>query len=173
MDPLGRMSLTTAAYRAMTRRMRDLADDMCEGRLVIALEGGYSEIYAPYCRRGDCAKGSVRDSTASARSRSPMDRGPNRCRPVREIGLDAQTGARRRHRRPSAILEAVRPTVSPRCNAQTAHLGKARALPYTLCSVNGTPTARPIRPIRPVPDRALAHPVPCSASRPRTPDHPG
>jgi acetoin utilization deacetylase AcuC-like enzyme len=49
MDPLGRMSLTTAAYRAMTRRLRDLADDICEGRLVIAQEGGYSEIYAPYC----------------------------------------------------------------------------------------------------------------------------
>ncbi len=49
MDPLGRMSLTTAAYRSMTRKMRDLADDICEGRLVIAQEGGYSEIYAPYC----------------------------------------------------------------------------------------------------------------------------
>jgi acetoin utilization deacetylase AcuC-like enzyme len=49
MDPLGRMSLTTAAYRAMTRRLRDLADEVCGGRLVIAQEGGYSEIYAPYC----------------------------------------------------------------------------------------------------------------------------
>ncbi len=49
MDPLGRMSLTTAAYRAMTRHLRDLADEVCDGRLVIALEGGYSDIYAPYC----------------------------------------------------------------------------------------------------------------------------
>ncbi len=49
MDPLGRMSLTTAAYRSITGKMRDLADDICEGRLVIAQEGGYSEIYAPYC----------------------------------------------------------------------------------------------------------------------------
>jgi acetoin utilization deacetylase AcuC-like enzyme len=49
MDPLGRMSLTTAAYRTMTHRLRDLADEVCEGRLVIAQEGGYSEIYAPYC----------------------------------------------------------------------------------------------------------------------------
>jgi acetoin utilization deacetylase AcuC-like enzyme len=49
MDPLGRMSLTTAAYRSMTRHIRDLADELCEGRLVIALEGGYSELYAPYC----------------------------------------------------------------------------------------------------------------------------
>jgi len=49
MDPLGRMSLTTAAYRSMTRQFRDLADEVCGGRLVIAQEGGYSEIYAPYC----------------------------------------------------------------------------------------------------------------------------
>ena len=49
MDPLGRMSLTTAAYRAMTRQVRDLADEICESRLVIAQEGGYSEVYAPYC----------------------------------------------------------------------------------------------------------------------------
>lgn len=49
MDPLGRMSLTTASYRSMTSAMRALADECCEGRLVIALEGGYSEIYAPYC----------------------------------------------------------------------------------------------------------------------------
>jgi len=49
MDPLGRMSLTTAAYRAMTRQVRDLADDVCDSRLVIAQEGGYSEVYAPYC----------------------------------------------------------------------------------------------------------------------------
>lgn len=49
MDPLGRMSLTTAAYRAMTRQIRDLADEVCESRLVVAQEGGYSEIYAPYC----------------------------------------------------------------------------------------------------------------------------
>lgn len=48
-DPLGRMSLTTAAYRAMTRLMREVAERTCEGRLVVAQEGGYSDWYAPYC----------------------------------------------------------------------------------------------------------------------------
>lgn len=48
-DPLGRMSLTTAAYRAMTRILRDAADEICASRLVIAQEGGYSDFYAPYC----------------------------------------------------------------------------------------------------------------------------
>ncbi|HYI24678.1 MAG TPA: histone deacetylase [Thermomicrobiales bacterium] len=102
MDPLGRMSLTTAAYRAMTQRMRDLADDVCEGRLVIALEGGYSEIYAPYCTasigEGLCA---------GLDGISPVDEpyGPRaESMPAsREIGLDAQLAidnaiaAHRRH----------------------------------------------------------------------------
>lgn len=48
-DPLGRMSLTTAAYRAMTNIVRDVAEETCEGRLVVAQEGGYSDWYAPYC----------------------------------------------------------------------------------------------------------------------------
>jgi acetoin utilization deacetylase AcuC-like enzyme len=48
-DPLGRMSLTTAAYREMTRIVRDLSEETCDGRLVIAQEGGYSDWYAPYC----------------------------------------------------------------------------------------------------------------------------
>ena len=49
MDQLGRMSLTTSAYRTMTQALRDLADEVCDGRLVVAQEGGYSELYAPYC----------------------------------------------------------------------------------------------------------------------------
>jgi acetoin utilization deacetylase AcuC-like enzyme len=48
-DPLGRMSLTTSTYREMTRRMIALADECCEGRMVVAQEGGYSMPYAPYC----------------------------------------------------------------------------------------------------------------------------
>lgn len=48
-DPLGRMSLTTAGYRAMTGVMRNLADELCDGRLVVAQEGGYNQYYAPYC----------------------------------------------------------------------------------------------------------------------------
>lgn len=48
-DPLGRMSVTTDGYRAMTQVMIDLAEECCEGRLVAAQEGGYSENYAPYC----------------------------------------------------------------------------------------------------------------------------
>ncbi|MBA2278693.1 MAG: class II histone deacetylase [Chloroflexia bacterium] len=49
LDPLGRMSLTVDSYRTMTQRLLALAEELCGGRLVVALEGGYSEVYAPYC----------------------------------------------------------------------------------------------------------------------------
>lgn len=52
MDPEGRMCLTSNAYRWMTSALMDLADQTCQGRLVIVQEGGYSELYAPYCTLG-------------------------------------------------------------------------------------------------------------------------
>ncbi|MEZ4530139.1 MAG: class II histone deacetylase [Thermomicrobiales bacterium] len=48
-DPLARMTLTTSAYRAMAGIMLDLAERICDGRLVVAQEGGYAPYYAPYC----------------------------------------------------------------------------------------------------------------------------
>lgn len=48
-DPLARMSLTLAGYRAMTEAMLRIADDCCGGRLVVTQEGGYAQEYAPYC----------------------------------------------------------------------------------------------------------------------------
>lgn len=48
-DPLGRMTVSAPAYKEMSRLMRDLADDICHGRLVAFMEGGYSNYYAPYC----------------------------------------------------------------------------------------------------------------------------
>jgi acetoin utilization deacetylase AcuC-like enzyme len=49
MDPLGRMALTTRGYRTMTQMMMDVADEVCDARLVICQEGGYAPEYAPYC----------------------------------------------------------------------------------------------------------------------------
>jgi acetoin utilization deacetylase AcuC-like enzyme len=48
-DPLGRMSLTLAGYRAMTQHLMDVAAACCDGRLVVTQEGGYAPQYAPYC----------------------------------------------------------------------------------------------------------------------------
>ena len=48
-DPLGRMMLSSEGYRKMTERLMVAADEYCEGRLLMTHEGGYSEMYVPYC----------------------------------------------------------------------------------------------------------------------------
>lgn len=48
-DPLARMTLTTSAYRAMAGILLDAAERLCDGRLVVAQEGGYAAEFAPYC----------------------------------------------------------------------------------------------------------------------------
>lgn len=40
-DPLGSMSLTTEGYRQMTRLLKSWANELCQGRLILNLEGGY------------------------------------------------------------------------------------------------------------------------------------
>jgi len=40
-DPLASMCLTTAAYYGMTRLLVDLAREVCDGRVIVVLEGGY------------------------------------------------------------------------------------------------------------------------------------
>lgn len=49
MDQLGRMCLTTDAYRWMTGALMGIADHHAGGKLVAMQEGGYSELYGPYC----------------------------------------------------------------------------------------------------------------------------
>jgi acetoin utilization deacetylase AcuC-like enzyme len=46
-DPLGRMSITVPGYRALTDRAVALAAEVCGGRLVVMLEGGYSLMHVP------------------------------------------------------------------------------------------------------------------------------
>jgi acetoin utilization deacetylase AcuC-like enzyme len=41
-DPLAEMRLTTGGYAAMVAKIKRLADDCCEGRMVFCLEGGYN-----------------------------------------------------------------------------------------------------------------------------------
>ena len=49
MDPLGRMLAHQATFTAMTRQVLQLADEVSDGRLMMAHEGGYSEVYVPFC----------------------------------------------------------------------------------------------------------------------------
>jgi acetoin utilization deacetylase AcuC-like enzyme len=41
-DPLGTMRVTPAGFAGMTKIMLDLAGELCDGRLLITLEGGYN-----------------------------------------------------------------------------------------------------------------------------------
>jgi acetoin utilization deacetylase AcuC-like enzyme len=93
-DPLGRMCVTSEGYRRMTRAMIDLAGDLCDGRLVMVQEGGYSEIYAPYCTLA------IVEELAGVRSGIEEPVNPDRASrwpQSKMIGLDAR-----------AALEAVK-----------------------------------------------------------------
>jgi acetoin utilization deacetylase AcuC-like enzyme len=46
---LGRMLATAATFRALTERVMAAADRLCDGRLMLVHEGGYSEVYVPFC----------------------------------------------------------------------------------------------------------------------------
>lgn len=48
-DPLGKMLLNSAAFGEMTQHLKDLAERVCGGRLVLIHEGGYAEGYVPFC----------------------------------------------------------------------------------------------------------------------------
>ncbi|WP_147127354.1 class II histone deacetylase [Shimia ponticola] len=48
-DPLSRMLATADTFRQMTLRIQDVARAHCDGRLLLVHEGGYSEVYVPFC----------------------------------------------------------------------------------------------------------------------------
>lgn len=48
-DPLGHMLATVDTFRTMTQHIMDAAEELCDGRLVMVHEGGYSEAYVPFC----------------------------------------------------------------------------------------------------------------------------
>lgn len=49
LDPLARMLLHSDTYRIMTTLIGKTADRLCDGKLVVIHEGGYSEAYVPFC----------------------------------------------------------------------------------------------------------------------------
>ena len=48
-DPLSRMLATADTFRQLTRLAMETADLLCDGRLALVHEGGYSEVYVPFC----------------------------------------------------------------------------------------------------------------------------
>ncbi|MFD1883757.1 class II histone deacetylase [Paracoccus pacificus] len=63
-DPLGRMLLGAGSFAAMTDLLLAAADRLCAGRLVMAHEGGYSELHVPFCGHAVLAR--MADSTIAA-----------------------------------------------------------------------------------------------------------
>jgi acetoin utilization deacetylase AcuC-like enzyme len=43
------MLATADTFRQMTRLTMQAADTLCDGRLLAVHEGGYSEVYVPFC----------------------------------------------------------------------------------------------------------------------------
>lgn len=48
-DPYGRMLLHSETYRTMTQLLKQAAERLCGGKLIMSHEGGYSASYVPYC----------------------------------------------------------------------------------------------------------------------------
>ncbi len=58
-DPLARMLATADTFRQMTLRIKDAAERLCDGKLVLVHEGGYSEVYVPFCGHATIASGAA------------------------------------------------------------------------------------------------------------------
>ncbi|MEQ8369009.1 MAG: class II histone deacetylase [Roseicyclus sp.] len=48
-DPLGRMLAGSDTFRVLTELTMEAAADLCDGRLTLVHEGGYSEAHVPFC----------------------------------------------------------------------------------------------------------------------------
>ncbi len=51
-DPLSRTLATADTFQMLTRRTLDLAAELCDDRVMMAHEGGYSEVHVPFCGHG-------------------------------------------------------------------------------------------------------------------------
>lgn len=49
LDPLGHMMLTAEFFGTVTKQLMAIADRICEGKLVVCHEGGYSPEMVPFC----------------------------------------------------------------------------------------------------------------------------
>jgi len=52
LDPISRLMVTREGFKYMANKMRELAETYCEGRLIVAQEGGYNLAYLPIATMG-------------------------------------------------------------------------------------------------------------------------
>ncbi|MFL4468949.1 class II histone deacetylase [Tateyamaria armeniaca] len=81
-DPLARMLATADTFRQMTLKIKGLADRICDGKLVLVHEGGYSEVYVPFC--GHAAIEALSGSAITAPD--PMERALTSRQPGPRLG---------------------------------------------------------------------------------------
>ena len=112
LDPLGRMCLTAADFGALTAQLVGAADELCGGRLVLAHEGGYSEIYVPFC--GVAAIAAMARADAGPRARDPFadDVGPPSTTALKPHQQEAVTRAA------ATLAIALLPPRSPRAEGK-------------------------------------------------------
>ena len=48
-DPNGRQRLSMAGFHALAGRLREVAHELRESKIIIVREGGYNPVYAPSC----------------------------------------------------------------------------------------------------------------------------
>jgi acetoin utilization deacetylase AcuC-like enzyme len=63
-DPLSAMLATVETFDCLTERAMAAADELCDGKLVMVHEGGYSEVYVPFCGHAVSARMAGSDITA-------------------------------------------------------------------------------------------------------------
>ncbi|HEU5433675.1 MAG TPA: class II histone deacetylase [Thermomicrobiales bacterium] len=89
MDPLARMCVTLDGFRGMMARLQAVANDCCDGRIVITQEGGYAAAYAPYCSAA-VAETLVGLEPGAAPIADPYGPRAESLPPSRDIGLDCE-----------------------------------------------------------------------------------
>jgi acetoin utilization deacetylase AcuC-like enzyme len=76
-DPLSRMMAGSDTFQALTEMTMQAAGDLCDGRLTLVHEGGYSEVHVPFC--GHATIAALARSSIMPRTRcNPGSRGSNR-----------------------------------------------------------------------------------------------
>ena len=63
-DPLGHMLCSAETFAMMTSLVMDAAADLCDGKVALVHEGGYSEVYVPFCGHATIAQLAGNPATA-------------------------------------------------------------------------------------------------------------
>ena len=62
-DPNGRQLLSMGGFHELGKRARALADECCDGRMLLVQEGGYAISYAAYCLHANLEGVLMRDAS--------------------------------------------------------------------------------------------------------------